>query len=121
MRICCFVFAISAERYLDHQTRTMARVRLHGQNSPDRARSFLDGNRTQSQPVQLIPRESPGKAESFAVVVHHQSEPAIVLRQFYHDMGSLGMLFYVVECFTVNLEKLPANPVRSVQFRRINQ
>src|SRR5207237_9534517 len=36
-------------------------------------------------------------------------------------MGSLGMLFYVVECFTVNLENLAANTVRGPQLCRINQ
>src|SRR5713226_7102561 len=30
-------------------------------------------------------------------------------------MGSLRMLFYVVECFSVNLEKLPANAVGGVE------
>src|SRR5208282_2677255 len=50
----------------------------------------------------------PGEAESLAIVIHHQGETAVILRQFYHDMGSLGMLFYVVECFTVNLENRPA-------------
>src|SRR5215471_14893322 len=34
-------------------------------------------------------------------------------------MGSLGMLFYVVECFTVNLENLAANAVGSAQFGRV--
>src|SRR6266849_8898847 len=36
-------------------------------------------------------------------------------------MGSLGMLFYVVECFSVNLENLAADAVRSVQLCRIDQ
>src|SRR5439155_6086021 len=36
-------------------------------------------------------------------------------------MGSLGMLFYVVECFSVNLENLPANAVRSAYFGGIDQ
>src|SRR5215472_317417 len=36
-------------------------------------------------------------------------------------MGSLGMLFYVVECFTVNLEDFAANAVGSAQFGRINE
>src|ERR1700694_2961189 len=36
-------------------------------------------------------------------------------------MGSLGMLFYVVECFSVNLENLAADTVGSAQLRRINQ
>src|SRR5258706_562148 len=30
-------------------------------------------------------------------------------------MGSLSMLFYIVKCFTVNLEKLAADAVRSVK------
>src|SRR5215471_1219195 len=36
-------------------------------------------------------------------------------------MGSLGMFFYVVECFSVNLENLAADTVGSAQFRRINE
>src|SRR2546428_7751481 len=36
-------------------------------------------------------------------------------------MGSLGMLFYVVECFTVNLENLAADAVGSAQLGRVNQ
>src|SRR5215831_4405580 len=36
-------------------------------------------------------------------------------------MGSLGMLFYVVECFTVNLENLATDAVRCAQLCRINQ
>src|SRR6266852_3283576 len=89
-------------------------VRLYRQHPPNRARSFLDGYRTQPQAVELIPRKTPGEAEAFAVVVHHQNEPTVILRQFYHDMGSLRMLFYVVECFSVNLEDLAAHPVRCV-------
>src|SRR5215470_19422445 len=96
-------------------------VRFHGQDSTYRARSFLDGNWTQPQAVQLIPGEAAGEAEAFAVVVHHKGESAVILRQFYHDMGSLRMLFYVVECFSVNLENLAADAVRCVQFRRIDQ
>src|SRR6266849_9163168 len=34
-------------------------------------------------------------------------------------MGSLRMLFYVVKCFTVNLENLAADAVRRSQLRRI--
>src|SRR5712664_3705237 len=36
-------------------------------------------------------------------------------------MGSLGMLFYVVECFSVNLENLAADAVRSAQLGGINE
>src|SRR5260370_15616830 len=36
-------------------------------------------------------------------------------------MGSLGMLFYVVECFSVNLETLAADAVGSAQLGRINE
>src|SRR5260370_31764069 len=36
-------------------------------------------------------------------------------------MGSLGMLFYVVECFSVNLENLAADAVGSAQLGRINE
>src|SRR5215475_6315499 len=96
-------------------------VRFHGQDSPYRARSFLNGNWTQPQAVQLIPGEAASKAEAFAVVVHHKGESAVILRQFYHDMGSLRMLFYVVECFSVNLENLAANAVGSAQFGGIDE
>src|SRR5271168_3773318 len=99
----------------------MARVRLNGQKSPHSTRSLLDGNRTQSQAVELIPSEPAGKTKALAVVVNHENNATVVLRQFYHDMGSLSMLFYVVECFTVNLEKLAADAVGSLQVRRIDQ
>src|SRR5579859_1810839 len=36
-------------------------------------------------------------------------------------MGSLSMLFYVIECFSVNLEKLAADAVGSAQIRRIDE
>src|SRR5712692_5996453 len=36
-------------------------------------------------------------------------------------MGSLGMLFYIVECFPVNLENLPAHAVGGAQLSRIDQ
>src|SRR5579863_1750635 len=36
-------------------------------------------------------------------------------------MRSLSMLFYVVECFTVNLEKLAADAIGSLNLNRINE
>src|SRR5438132_8191572 len=36
-------------------------------------------------------------------------------------MGSLGMLFYVVECFSVNLENLSADAVGRAQLGGIDQ
>src|SRR5271168_2615072 len=36
-------------------------------------------------------------------------------------MGSLGMLFYVVECFTVNLEEFAADTVGSLQIGGVDQ
>jgi hypothetical protein len=36
-------------------------------------------------------------------------------------MGSLGMLFYVVECFTVNLENLAADAVGGAQLGGIDE
>src|SRR5271155_4786576 len=36
-------------------------------------------------------------------------------------MGSLRMLFYVIKCFPVNLEKLTANAVRGLDFDGIDQ
>jgi len=36
-------------------------------------------------------------------------------------MGSLGMLFYVVECFPVNLENLAAHAVGSTELSGINE
>src|SRR5208282_4918694 len=99
----------------------MARVRLNGQKSPHSTRSLLDGNRTQSQAVELIPSEPAGKTKALAVVVNHENNATVVLRQFYHDMGSLSMLFYVVECFTVNLEKLAADAVGSLEVGRIDK
>src|ERR1700676_3893232 len=93
----------------------MARVRLNGQNSSHSTRTLLDGNRTQPQAVELIPSEPAGETETFTVVVNYQNDAAVILRQFYHDMGSLRMLFYVVECFTVNLENLAADAVGGVE------
>src|SRR5579864_4756284 len=96
-------------------------VRLDGQNPSHSTRALLYGNRTQPQTIKLIPGKSSGETKTVAVVVHHENQPAVILRQFYHDMGSLRMLFYVVECFTVNLENLAAHAVRRMQFNRINQ
>src|SRR5579859_4754440 len=110
-RICCLVLAMLTERDFDGQSRSMARVRLNGQNAPHSTRTLLDGNRTQSQAVELIPGKPARKAKTLAVVVHHEDDATVILRQFYHDMGSLRMLFYVVECFTVNLENLAADAV----------
>src|SRR5580704_18228195 len=93
----------------------MARVRLNGQNASHSTRTLLDGNGTQSQAVELIPSEPAGETETLAVVVNYQNDATVVLRQFYHDMGSLRMLFYVVECFTVNLENLAADAVGSME------
>src|SRR5580698_3740202 len=93
----------------------MARVRLNGQDAPHGTRTLLDGNRTQSQAVELIPSKPAGETETLAVVINYQNDATVVLRQFYHDMGSLRMLFYVVECFTVNLENLATDAVGSVQ------
>src|ERR1700751_3492898 len=93
----------------------MARVRLNGQHAPHGTRSLLDGNGTQPQTIQLIPSKPAGEAEAFTVIIDHQNQTTVVLRQFYHDMGSLRMLFYVVECFPVNLENLATNAVGSVQ------
>src|ERR1700720_1592804 len=120
-RICCLVLAMSTERNLDGQTRSMAGIGLHGQHAPHSTRTLLDGNRTQPQTIQFIPGEPACETKTLTVVVHHQNESAVVLRQFYHDMGSLRMLFYVVECFTVNLENLAADAVWSVQFHRIDK
>src|ERR1700737_214260 len=36
-------------------------------------------------------------------------------------MGSLGMLFYIVECFTVNLENFAANAVGGLDIRGVDQ
>src|SRR5713226_8363025 len=91
-RICCFVLAISTERNLDGQTRSMARIGLDGQHAPHGTRTLLDGDRTQTQTIKLIPGEPSGESKPFAVIINHQNEAAIVLRQFYHDMGSLRML-----------------------------
>src|SRR5580692_7132640 len=82
---------------------------------------LLDGNRTQPQAVELIPGKPAGKTKALAVVIHNEDDAAVILRQFYHDMGSLGMLFYVVECFTVNLEDLAADAVGSAKLRGINE
>src|SRR5260370_3269526 len=100
---------MSTERDFDGQSRCMDRVRLNGQNSSHSTRTLLDGNRTQSQAIEFIPSKSASKTETFTVVVHYQDDATVILRQFYHDMGSLLMLFYVVECFTVNLEDLAAD------------
>src|SRR5689334_8984459 len=99
----------------------MPRVRLHSQNSVDGTGALLDGNGAEPQAVQFITGELSRETEAFAVVVHHEKQSAVILRKFYHDMGSLSMLFYVVECFTVNLENLATDAVWSAQFSRIHQ
>src|SRR5207245_4339421 len=58
---------------------------------------------------------------TLVIVIDYKYYTAVVLRQFYHDMGSLGMLFYIVECFPVNLENLPAHAVRGAQLGRIDE
>src|SRR6266436_9532592 len=120
-RICCLVLAMLAERNLDGQTRSMAWVGLHGQHAPHSTRTLLDGNGTQPQAIQFIPGKPACKAKTFAVVVNDQNETAIILRQFYHDMGSLRMFFYVVECFTVNLENLAADTIGGVQLDGVDE
>src|ERR1700739_5015436 len=99
----------------------MAGIRLHGQHAPHSTRTLLDGDGTQPKAIQFIPSEPACETKTLAVIINHQNESAVVLRQFYHDMGSLRMLFYVVECFTVNLENLAADAVRGVQFDRIDE
>src|ERR1700758_139398 len=99
----------------------MSGVRLYSQIPIDGKRSLLDGNGTQSETVEFVPSKLSGETETFTVIVYDQKQSAVVLRKFYHDMGSLSMLFYVVECFTVNLENLAADAVRSVQIGRIHQ
>src|SRR5246127_155794 len=110
---------MSTERNFYGQTRSMARIGFHGQHAPHGTRTLLDGDRTQPQAVQFICGKPPSEAKSFAVIVNHQNESAVVLRQFYHDMGSLSMFFYVVECFTVNLEKFATDAVGSLHLHRI--
>src|SRR5215471_6167167 len=99
----------------------MSRVRLYRQKPVDGSRPLLDGNGTQPQAVQLIAGELSRETKAFAVVVHDQKQLAVILRKFYHDMAGLSMLFYVVECFSVNLENLATDAVRSAQFGRIQQ
>src|SRR5260370_38920638 len=99
----------------------MSRIRLHSQIPVDGTRSVLDANRTQSETVEFISSKLSGEAEAFAVIIYDQKQSAVVLRKFYHDMGSLSMLFYVVECFTVNLENLAADAIRSAQIGGIQQ
>src|SRR6266849_5624381 len=70
-RICCLVLAMSAERNLDGETRSMARVGLHGQHAPHGTRTLLDGDGTQPQAIKFIPSELAREAEAFAVVINH--------------------------------------------------
>src|SRR3984957_4889244 len=93
----------------------MARVALYRQSSSHSTRMLLDGNRTQPQAVELIHGKPAGKTKALAVVIHNEDDATVILRQFYHDMGSLRMLFYVVECFTVNLENRAAHAVGGVE------
>src|SRR6266700_2658821 len=99
----------------------MPRVRLDSQNPAHGTCSLLNGNGTQPQTIQFIASKLPGKTKPLAVIVYYKYETAVILRQFYHDMGSLGMLFYIVECFTVNLEDFAANAVGSAQLGGIDQ
>src|SRR5215467_10557127 len=99
----------------------MPRIRLHSQIPVDGTRALLDGNGTQPEAVELVTREFSSEAEAFTVVVNHQHQSAVILREFYHDMCSLSMLFYVVECFSVNLENLATDAVGSAQIGGIEQ
>src|SRR5579863_1447858 len=114
MRIGCLFLAILTERYLYGQPRPMPRTRLNCQQATHCARVFLYGNRAEPQTVQFIAGKPPREAKPFAVVIHDQDNRAFRLRQFYHDVGSSGMLFYIVECFPVYLEQFPADSVRSL-------
>src|ERR1700751_1822942 len=74
----------------------MPRVRLYSQIPIDGTRSLLDGNGTQPETVEFITSKLSGETETFTVIVYDQKQSAVVLRKFYHDMGSLSMLFFVV-------------------------
>src|SRR5690348_2305802 len=112
---------MSAERNLYRQAGTMAGRRLHHQHTPDASCTVLDRDRTQSQPIQFIPGITPGEAEAFAVIVDNEHNLGVILPQFYHDMRGASMLFYVVECFPVNLKEFAANAVRQIEHGRVDQ
>jgi len=68
-------------------------------------------NRSNSSPVNL-----PAKLNPLAVVVHYELlDGCHPCDQFYHDMGSLGMFFYIVECFPVIWKISRQNAVWSAQ------
>jgi len=50
----------------------MAGIRLNGQSSPYRARTFLYGNWTQPQTIQLIAIEFAGETKPLAVIVDYE-------------------------------------------------
>src|SRR6266700_1528236 len=84
-RICCFVFlAISAERDLNGQTRTMPRSRFHCQDTTNASRPFFDRYGPESQAVQLVARKAACKAKPLPVIVHNEDYLALILPQFYH-------------------------------------
>jgi hypothetical protein len=47
-------------------------VRLHRQNPAHGSRALLNGNGTQSQPIQFIGGKLAGKAKTLAVVVYYE-------------------------------------------------
>src|SRR5215831_17266321 len=71
-RICCFVLAMSTERNLDGETRSMARIGLDGQHAPHGTRSLLDGDRSQPQTIQFVSGKPARKTKSLAVVVYYE-------------------------------------------------
>src|SRR5260370_8105897 len=83
-RICCLVLAMSTERNLDGQTRSMAWVGLHVQHAPHSTRTLLDGNRPQAKAIQFFPGDLTCEAKTFAIVVTPHSEPTPALPPFYH-------------------------------------
>src|ERR1700676_1668014 len=112
---------MSAERNLYRQSRSMARSRLHHQHTPNTSCTVFDRDRTQAQPVQFVAGIAAREAEAFAVIVDDQNNFRIILPQFYHDMRGPSMLFYVVQCFSVNLKQFTAYAIRQVQDGGIDQ
>src|ERR1700739_3009076 len=111
---------MSAERNLYRQSSSMARRRLHHQYTPNASCTVFDRDRAQAQPVQRVARIAACEAEAFAVIIDDQNNFRIILPQFYHDMRGASMLFYVVQCLTVNLEQFAADAIWQVQHGRID-
>ena len=84
---------------------------FHREHTPHASGALFDRNGAEPQAIQFIARKASCETEPLAVVIYYQDNLAVILPQFYHHMRGSRMFFYIVECFTVNLEYFAAHPI----------